>query len=128
MDPLVQYLTKDKVPIDGHEAKKLRVRAASFTLVDGQLYKRGFTMPYLKCLRPTEVHEVLFEIHAGMCGNHQRATTLAFKALQQGYNWPTMKDDTKELVNKCDACQRHGNLIHVPAEQQTAIFGVYLFF
>lgn len=124
MDPLVQYLTKDKVPDDGREAKKLKVRAASFTIVDGQLYKRGFTMPYLKCLRPAEAHEVLFEIHAGMCGNHQGTTTLEFKALRQGYYWPTMKDDAKELVKRCDACQRHGNLIHIPVEQQAVIFGV----
>lgn len=53
---------------------------------------------------------------------------LVFKVLHQEYYWPTMKDDAKELVRNCDACQNHGNLIHIPAEQQSAIFGVYPFF
>lgn len=52
-------------------------------------------MPYLKCLRPTKVREVLVEIHAGIL-----ATALAFKALRQGYYWPSMKEDTKKLVRK----------------------------
>ncbi|KAL2497141.1 reverse transcriptase [Abeliophyllum distichum] len=59
-----------------------------------------------------------------MCGNHQGANMLAFRAIRQGYYWPTMKTDVKELVQKCDACQRHANLIHLPAECQTAVFGI----
>ncbi|KAL2513026.1 Uncharacterized protein Adt_18626 [Abeliophyllum distichum] len=48
--------------------------------------------------------------------------------LRQGYYWPTMKEDARDLVKKCDACQRYGNLIHVPAEQQCTIIGVCPFF
>lgn len=128
IDPLVNYLTESKLPIDALESRRLKIRAASFTIIDGRLYKRGFTMPYLKCLHPTEAQDVLLEIHSGICGNHPGAATLAFKALRQGYYWPTMKEDAKTLVRKCDACQRHGNLIHVPTEQQSFIFGVSPFF
>ncbi|XP_022843448.1 uncharacterized protein LOC111367003 [Olea europaea var. sylvestris] len=123
MDPLIEYLTKDKLPEDAFAARRLRARAASFAIIDGLLYKRGFTMPYLKCLRPTEAWDVLVKIHAGTCGNHQRVIALAFKALRQGYYWPSMKEDAKELVRKCDACQRHGNLIHIPIKKQTTVFG-----
>ncbi|XP_022899405.1 uncharacterized protein LOC111412714 [Olea europaea var. sylvestris] len=128
IDPLFEYLTKNKLPEDDFTARRLKIRAASFAVIDGLLYKRGFTMPYLKCLRPTEAQEVLVEVHAGICGNHQGAASLAFKTLRQGYYWPSMKEDAKDLVRKCDACQRHGNLIHIHAEQQTAIFGVCPFF
>lgn len=55
---------------DGFKAKRLRVRATLFTIVDGQLYKRGFTMSHLKCLRSVEAREVLFEVYARICGNH----------------------------------------------------------
>ncbi|XP_022843234.1 uncharacterized protein LOC111366770 [Olea europaea var. sylvestris] len=125
IDPLSEYLTKNKSPEDALTARRLKVWAASFAIIDWQLYKRGFTMPYLKCLRPTEAQEVLV-VHAGICGNHQGATTVAFKTLRQGYYWPNIKEDARELVRKCDACQRHGNLIHIPAERQTAVFGVSL--
>ncbi|KAL2462231.1 Gypsy retrotransposon integrase-like protein 1 [Abeliophyllum distichum] len=128
VDPIMNYLVKNILPEDPVEAKKMKVRATMFTMIDGQLYKWGFTIPYLKCLRPTEAKEVLFEIHARICSNHQGAATLAFKALRQGYYWPTMKKDARDLVKKCDACQRYGNLIHVPVEQQCAIFGVCPFF
>ncbi|XP_022869299.1 uncharacterized protein LOC111388744 [Olea europaea var. sylvestris] len=123
MDPIIKYLAKDKVSKDPLEARRLKALVASFTIIDGQFYKQGFTMPYPKCICPTEVEEILFEVHTGTCGNHHGATSLAFKILRQGYYWPTMKEDAKELVRKCDTCQRHGNLIHVPAEQQTTIFG-----
>ncbi|XP_022846206.1 uncharacterized protein LOC111368947 [Olea europaea var. sylvestris] len=128
MDPLFEYLTKNKLPEDAFTARRLKIRAASFAVIDGLLYKRGFTMPYLKCLRPTEAQEVLVEVHMKICGNHQGAASLAFKTLRQGYYWPSMKEDAKDLVRKCNACQRHGNLIHIPAKQQTAIFGVCPFF
>lgn len=73
-------------------------------------------MRYLRCLCPTKACKVLFEIHMKICDNHQEVITIAFKALQQGYYWPTMKLVAKELVTKCDACQLLGNLIHIPIE------------
>lgn len=39
MDLLIKYLTKDEVPKNALEVKRLRVRVASFTIIDGQLYK-----------------------------------------------------------------------------------------
>ncbi|XP_022856088.1 uncharacterized protein LOC111377254 [Olea europaea var. sylvestris] len=128
MHLLFEYPTKDKLSEDAFAARRLRAGVASFAIIDGLLHKRGFTALYLKCLQPTEAREVLVKIHAGICGNHQEATALAFKALRKGCYWPSMKEDAKELVRKCDACQRHGNLIHIPTEQQTTVFGMCPFF
>ncbi|KAL0427217.1 UNVERIFIED_CONTAM: hypothetical protein Slati_2896500 [Sesamum latifolium] len=41
---------------------------------------------------------------------------LANKALRAGYFWPTMKQDARYLVNKCEKCQKHATLIHQPVE------------
>ena len=55
MTPIVSYL-KDGRLLDGRllegkdEARKLRIRAARYVLMDEVLYKRGFSQPYLKCL------------------------------------------------------------------------------
>ncbi|KAL0461124.1 UNVERIFIED_CONTAM: hypothetical protein Slati_0739600 [Sesamum latifolium] len=53
----------------------------------------------------------------GTCG----AWMLAKKALQAGYFWPTMKRDAKQLVDKCERCQKHSSLIHQPAELLTTM-------
>ena len=37
-----------QLPSDSSKAKKVRIRAAKFTVVNGELFKRGFSLPYLK--------------------------------------------------------------------------------
>ena len=43
MTPIVSYLKDGKLPEGKDEAKKLRVRAARYVLMDEVLYKRGFS-------------------------------------------------------------------------------------
>ena len=69
------------------------------------LYKRGFTFPLLRCLTSEEGEYVLREIHEGVCENHSGSRNLAAKALRQDYYWPTMKNDARELVRRCQKCQ-----------------------
>ncbi|KAK4407729.1 Retrovirus-related Pol polyprotein from transposon [Sesamum angolense] len=59
---------------------------------------------------------VLKDIHDGYCGSHIGTWTLANKALQAGYFWPTMKQDARWLVNKYVKCQKHATLIYQPAK------------
>ncbi|KAL0413080.1 UNVERIFIED_CONTAM: hypothetical protein Sradi_1509700 [Sesamum radiatum] len=84
-------------------------------MIDGELYKRGFSQPFLKCLTPEEGNYVLREIHEGMCGNHLGGKALAGKSLRQGFFWPKMLQDAHELVRRCRACQEHANVNHQPA-------------
>ncbi|XP_073137334.1 uncharacterized protein [Henckelia pumila] len=95
---IINYLMRGNLPANQVEARKLRVRAARFTIIDGELYKRGFSSPYPKCLTPAKENYVLREIHEGICGNHLGGRALAGKALRQGYFWPTMKQDAIELA------------------------------
>ncbi|KAL0405814.1 UNVERIFIED_CONTAM: hypothetical protein Slati_3895300 [Sesamum latifolium] len=66
------------------------------------LYKKSFTHPLLRCLSQEEGLHVLKEIHDGCCGSHIGASTLVNKALRASYFWPTMKQDARYLVNKCE--------------------------
>ena len=54
---------------------------------------------------PTEAVNIMWEIHKGTCGNHTRGQSLAFKALKQGYYWPTMKTYYMEYAWRCEKCQ-----------------------
>ena len=48
MTPIVSFLWDGHLPQDAAEARKIRKRAARFTILNDVLYKRGFSMPYLK--------------------------------------------------------------------------------
>ena len=70
METIISYIKDGQLPSNSSKAKKVKVRATRFTILNGELYKRGFSMPYLKCLAPNKVMHVLREIHKGVCGNH----------------------------------------------------------
>ncbi|KAL8546585.1 hypothetical protein ACS0TY_006348 [Phlomoides rotata] len=70
MLPIFNYLLKGALPQDSVEANRLRVRAARYTIIRDQLYKRGFSLPLLKCLTKEQGKLVLEEIHGGVCENH----------------------------------------------------------
>ena len=89
MTPIVSYLKDGKLSEGKDEARKLRVRAAKYVLMDEVLYKRGFSQPYLSCLAPDEANYVLREIHERACGNHSGARSLIHKVVRAGYCYPS---------------------------------------
>jgi len=90
MTPIVCYLKEGWLPEDKVEARKIQIRATRFVIIDDVLYKRGYSFPYLRCANSEEAHYVLREIHEGVYGNHAGARSLAGKALEAGYYWPTL--------------------------------------
>ncbi|GKV11062.1 hypothetical protein SLEP1_g22348 [Rubroshorea leprosula] len=86
------------IPEDKQEAMKLRKKASRYTLVDGVLYKRSFSLPLLRCLNPYEAEYALREVHEGVCGSHIGARTLAHKVLRQGYYWPNIYGIPNQIV------------------------------
>ncbi|XP_062109404.1 uncharacterized protein LOC133820020 [Humulus lupulus] len=107
--PIIDYLKDGVVPTDKREARRLVYKAARYTLVDGVLYKRGFSVPLLRCVDEEEAMKVQYEIHEGECGNHASGPSTARKAMRQGYYWPSMERDANDFARKCDKCQRHAN-------------------
>ena len=80
------------------------MKATRYVLYDDKLYKRGYSIPLLKCVPPFEAEYIMREIHEGICGNHVERQSLAFKTLRHGYYWSTMKADCMEFAGKCDKC------------------------
>ena len=70
MDPIITYIKSGNLPSNPMEARKVKVRSSRFTILNDELYKKGFSQPYLKCLDPEDAEYVLREIHEGVCGNH----------------------------------------------------------
>ena len=116
MDPYVLYLKKGILLEQRKEAEVIRRKAARFWLSkDLKLYKRSFSGPYLLCVHPGVVEDILYEIHESICGSHTGGRSLAHRALTQGYWWPYLQKDAVTYVKKCVKCQRFSPSVHQPA-------------
>uniref|UniRef100_A0A2N9HPE1 Uncharacterized protein n=1 Tax=Fagus sylvatica TaxID=28930 RepID=A0A2N9HPE1_FAGSY len=122
MDPILNYLTKDVLPADQKEAAKIRRNATRYWVSrEGKLYKKSYTGPYLLCVHPDMVPDLLYEIHEGVCGGHTGGRSLAHRAIGQGYWWPYMQKDAAQYVRCCEKCQLFAPAIHKPASQLNPI-------
>ena len=81
MTPIVSFLWDGHLPQDADEARKIRKRAARFMILNNVLYKRGFSMPYLKCVNDDEAKYILEEIHEGICRDHTGPRSLVSKVI-----------------------------------------------
>ena len=116
MDPIMDFLAEDRVSDDEKEAKKIRWVASRYWLsANHKLYQRSFEGPYLSCLHPEKINELLSELHDRVCGSHVEGRSLAQRVMTQGFWWPQMQKDATEYVQKCEQCQKYTPLIHQPA-------------
>jgi hypothetical protein len=113
---IIRYLKMGELPSTKEEAQRVIRNSARYVLVGGILYRRGYSLPLLKCLSDEDANYVLREIHHGVCRNHSRVKSLANKVIRAGYYWPTMIKDAAELVRACDACQMFACISKNPPE------------
>ncbi|XP_022848734.1 uncharacterized protein LOC111371046 [Olea europaea var. sylvestris] len=97
-DPIVDYISNGSLPADPRLARSIRYRAASYCLIEGVLFRRSFTLSYLRCLKPFESLQALTEVHEGICRNHQGGRALTYKLIRYGYYWPSLKKDAQDYV------------------------------
>ena len=83
--PLVSYLKSGTLPDNKETERKLNVQAARFVLMKDNLYKRGFSCPFLRCLSPKEADYVMREVYEGICENYLRLWSLVHKLIRAGY-------------------------------------------
>ena len=98
MTPIISSLVKEELPLEKNEARALRRRTVHYAFKFKKLYKRGFYVPPLKCVRPERDLYVMQEIHEGVCGNHSGPRTLFHKIILQDYYWPSMVKDVEAYV------------------------------
>ena len=88
MTPILEYLLNGSLPENSKERQELMRKASRYVVQDGRLYRRGFSMPLLRCVTKEEAKTILTEVHGGECGDHTGGQTLAKKILRYGYLWP----------------------------------------
>ena len=84
LDPVINSLAEDRVPVDGKEAGTVRrVLAWYWLLANHKLCQRSFRGLYLQCLQPRKVDELLTELHEGVCDSHVGGHSLVHRAMTQ---------------------------------------------
>ncbi|VFR00417.1 unnamed protein product [Cuscuta campestris] len=105
MCDLMEYLMDGSLPEQDDRARKVKLKAPRFQVLDGKLYKRAFGGPLLRCLTNREAERVIAEVHEGVCAAHQMSRMLSQRIILLGYYWPTIVQDCERYVQKCRTCQ-----------------------
>ncbi|XP_031095101.1 uncharacterized protein LOC115999386 [Ipomoea triloba] len=112
---LINYLQTGELPEDDARARKAKLRAPRFEVLEGKLYRRSYGRPLMRCLNSFEADLVMTELHSGICSAHQGGRSLARRIMLIGYYWPSIQIDCEALAKKCKSCQRFAKLPGRPA-------------
>ncbi|KFK26149.1 hypothetical protein AALP_AA8G210100 [Arabis alpina] len=127
MDQIRAYIVSGELPSNKWAARKVQKQAARYVLLDGNIYRWGFSGPLLTCVEGQEARQVMEEVHSGSCGNHSGGKALAIKIKRHGHFWPTIVNDCVKFSAKCERCQRHAPKIHQPTEMLSSVSSPYPF-
>ncbi|XP_031106129.1 uncharacterized protein LOC116010757 [Ipomoea triloba] len=112
---LKEYLQDGKMPEEADRARKVRLRAPRFQVVDDRLYRRSYGGPLMRCLNAFEADIVMKELHSGLCSAHQGDRSLARRIMVMGYYWPSIQLDCESLVRAREPCQKFAKTPGRPA-------------
>ncbi|GJS30557.1 reverse transcriptase domain-containing protein [Tanacetum coccineum] len=101
MSPIREYLQLGKLPDDPQKARKLRIKAPLYKIID----------------------EHCIEDHT--CRHGPRS--VVSKIIRLGYYWPSMHKDAKSLIQKCETCQIHSPILRKPKQEMTSIMSAWPF-
>jgi transposase InsO family protein len=98
-------MDRGELPSDRSEARHIARMAKSFTLIDGELYKRVVSGVLQRCIPIPQGRELIRDIHAGVCGHHVAPRTLVGNAFRQGFYCPTAVADASEVMHTYEGRQ-----------------------
>ncbi|XP_026450904.1 uncharacterized protein LOC113351047 [Papaver somniferum] len=125
--PIYNYLMKGDLPRDRKEANNIKSKATNYEVREGILYRRSYMGLLMRCLSRKEGIEIMKSIHYGDARNHSGTISLAHKTRTQGYFWPYMHKDAKDISTRCEACQRYVKKIHSPCTSLNSVLSVWPF-
>ncbi|GKC88995.1 reverse transcriptase domain-containing protein [Tanacetum coccineum] len=128
MTPIIEYLKDQTFLGDRKEARKLRIKARQYELLEGILYKRSFLKPWLRYVRPLQADYMIREIYEGSCSMHAGPRSVVAKAMWLGYYWPPMHRDAREMIRTCNDCQIHHSVPRNPQHPLTLITAPWPFY
>ena len=113
--PFLAYILRNELPEDINESRRIIRRAKSYTIINGELYKRNTSGIFQRCIAFEDGKDLLRDIHAGTCGHHAGSRSIVAKAFRAGFYWPTALSDAEDIVKRCIGCQKFATRPHAPA-------------
>jgi hypothetical protein len=84
-DKYIAWMDRGELPSNRSKARRVARMAKSFTLVDGELYKRAASRVQQRCIPIPQGRKLLRDTHAAVCGHHAASRTLVGNAFRQGF-------------------------------------------
>ncbi|GJQ95867.1 reverse transcriptase domain-containing protein [Tanacetum coccineum] len=129
MTPIHEYLLSGLLPEDSKESKKIKIKAPQYKLIRGNLHKKSFYTPWLRCIAPPKTDDVIKEIHEGSCNFNMEPHSMVVRIIKQGYYWPSMHRDVARIIQDCEKCKEQSTVrkraeIGAIAARKAWLFGV----
>ena len=80
----------------------MNAKTKLYSVVGLELYRSRIVAPLLKCINKQQGIKLLNEIHAGSCRAHRGLDEIMHRAMRQGFYWPSVAEDAKQLVRTCE--------------------------
>jgi len=116
-----------KLLLNPAEAWKVKKNSTKYTIIDGKLFRNGFTHPILVCVYGEQCTRIMAELHEGICGIHIGGRSLSSKAMRAGYYWRTIREDCTRYAQRCKKCQQHTDCYNAPPEELRSIYSPWPF-
>jgi hypothetical protein len=117
MQLYLAYMLNKALPEDVVEARRIMLRSKAFVVVKEELYKKSISGVLQRYVTPQEGQAILHDIHAGVHDHHASSRAIAAKVFRASFNWLTGVEDAKDIVRRCEACQRFASMPHAPAAE-----------
>ena len=114
MMPYRRYIADGVLPAEPGKGKRIKKNSARYTLVDGVLFRHGFTYPILTCVSGDECTRIMPELHEGICGSHVGGRSLASNVIHARFYWPSVREDCVRYAQRCKQCQMHADWHKAP--------------
>ncbi|GJX46025.1 reverse transcriptase domain-containing protein [Tanacetum coccineum] len=105
-----EYLLFGLLSKDPQKARKLRVKAPQYRVIDRNLSHKSYLSPWLLCIGSIQAKSIIQEIHQGSYSMHAGTQSVVSKIIKLGYYWPSMHIDAKEEIQNCEAYQIHSSV------------------
>ena len=99
--PYQHYLADGILQLGPTEGRKIKKNSTKYTLIDGKLFRHGFTHSILVCVSGEQSTRIMAELYEGIFDSHVSGRSLSSKAIHAGYYWPTMREDGTRYAQRC---------------------------
>ena len=106
---IVNFMVVGYVP-PGENKRKLIYESHIHIWDEPYLFRVCSNSLLRRCVSMEEGIKIIERCHSSPYAGRYVAFHTHAKIWQSGFFWPTMYEDTKDFIWRCDSCQRHGNI------------------